>query len=127
MSDKQENLTDEEIKDLQVITNNVLTKICVMADKYNIDRDSLLKYFADMLIGFTNVASIQNYKTNEHTNAGRIRNMSDEELAEWLTNMVDFEKDEEPYKSIYNLDTEKEEEIHDSYGDLLKWLQSEAE
>lgn len=66
MSDKQENLTDEEIKDLQVITNNVLTKICVMADKYNIDRDSMLKYFADMLIGFTNVASIQNYKTNEH-------------------------------------------------------------
>ena len=61
------------------------------------------------------------------TNADRIRNMSDEELAEWLTNMCDFEKNEEPYKSIYNLDTEKEEEIHDSYGDLLKWLQSRAE
>lgn len=61
------------------------------------------------------------------TNADRIRNMSDEELADWLHNMCDFEKDEEPYKSIYNLDTEKEEEIHDSYGDLLKWLQSEAE
>ena len=71
-------------------------------------------------------ASIQNYETN-HTNADRIRNMSDEELAEWLTNMCDFEKNEEPYKSIYNLDTEQEEEIHDSYGDLLKWLQSEAE
>ena len=52
--------------------------------------------------------------------------MSDEELAEWLTNMCDFEKNEEPYKSIYNLDTEQEEEIHDSYGDLLKWLQSEV-
>ena len=62
-----------------------------------------------------------------HTNADKIRHMSDEELAEWLTNMCDFEKNEEPYKSIYNLDTEKEEEIHDSYGDLLKWLQSEAE
>ena len=61
------------------------------------------------------------------TNADRIRNMSDEELAEWLTNMCDFEKNEEPYKSIYNLNTRKEEEIHDSYGDLLKWLQSEAE
>lgn len=61
------------------------------------------------------------------TNADRIRNMSDEELAEWLTNICGFEKNEEPYKSIYNLDTEKEEEIHDSYGDLLKWLQSEAE
>ena len=75
---------------------------------------------------FTEVASIQNYETN-HTNADRIRNMSDEELAEWLTNMCDFEKNEEPYKSIYNLDTEHGEEIHDSYGDLLKWLQSEAE
>ena len=63
----------------------------------------------------------------KETNADRIRNMTDEELAEWLTNMCDFEKNEEPYKSIYNLDTEKEEEIHDSYGDLLKWLQSEAE
>ena len=64
------------------------------------------------------------------TNADRIRNMSDEELAEWLTNMCDIEKHEEPYKlykSIYNLDTGQEEEIHDSYGDLLAWLQSEAE
>lgn len=61
------------------------------------------------------------------TNADRIRNMSDEELADWLHNMCDFEKNEEPYKSIYNLDTEKEEEIYDSYGSLLEWLQSEAE
>ena len=61
------------------------------------------------------------------TNADRIRNMSDEELAEWIHNMCDFEKNEEPYKSIYNLDTEQEDEIRDSYGDLLNWLQSEAE
>lgn len=74
----------------------------------------------DYLVGTSNVKKRQ-------TNADRIRNMSDEELAEWLTNMCDFEKDEEPYKSIYNLDTEQEEEIHDSYGDLLKWLRSEAE
>ena len=64
---------------------------------------------------------------DKERNADRIRNMSDEELAEWLTNMFNFEKNEEPYKSIYNLDTEKEEEIHDSYGYLLKWLQSETE
>lgn len=31
--------------------------------------------------------------------------MSDEELAEWLTNMCNIERHEEPYKSIYNLDT----------------------
>lgn len=60
------------------------------------------------------------------TNADIIRSMRDEELAEWITNMCDFEKDGEPYKSIYNLDTEQEEEIRDSYGDLLKWLRSEA-
>ena len=126
MSDKQSNLTDKEIEDLQNIVTDTLASICTMADKHNIDRNSMLKYFADMLAAFAEVASIQNYETS-HTNSDRIRNMSDEELAEWLTNMCDFEKNEEPYKSIYNLDTEKEEEIHDSYGDLLKWLQSESE
>lgn len=64
---------------------------------------------------------------SKQTNADRIRNMSDEELAEWLTNMCDIERHGEPFKSIYNLGTEQEEEIHDSYGDLLNWLQSEAE
>lgn len=29
--------------------------------------------------------------------------------------------------AIYNLDTKLEETIHDSYGDLLDWLQSEVE
>lgn len=61
------------------------------------------------------------------TNADRIRSMTDEELATWLTNMCDIEIHEEPFKSIYNLDTEQEEEIYDSYGDLLNWLRSEAE
>ena len=64
---------------------------------------------------------------SKKTNADRIRNMSDEELADWIHNMYEFEEDEEPYRSIYNLDTEQEEEIHDNYGDLLYWLQSEAE
>lgn len=66
-------------------------------------------------------------ESDKPTNADRIRNMSDEELAEWLTNMCDIERHGEPFKSIYNLGTEQEEEIHDSYGDLLNWLQSEAE
>ena len=61
------------------------------------------------------------------TNADRIRSMTDEELAEWITNMCDLERHGEPYKSIYNLDTDNEEEIHDSYGDLLSWLKAERE
>lgn len=149
MSDKHSNLTDKEMEDLQSIVADTLASVCAMADKNNIDRDSMLKYFADILTVFTEVASIQNYETNhtcncqrnsnsrdnepccrcdsKQTNADRIRNMSDEELAEWLTNMCDIERHGEPFKSIYNLGTEQEEEIHDSYGDLLNWLQSEAE
>lgn len=63
---------------------------------------------------------------SKQTNADRIRNMSVEELAEWITNICDIERHEKLYKSIYNLDTKQEEEIRDSYGDLLKWLQSEV-
>lgn len=83
MSDKQSNLTDKEMEDLQSIVADTLASVCVMADKHNIDRDSMLKYFANMLTVFAEVASIQNYETN-HTHADRIRNMSDEELAEFL-------------------------------------------
>ena len=83
MSGKQNNLTDKEIEDLQNITTDTLASICTMADKHNIDRNSMLKYFAVMLAAFTEVASIQDYKFN-HTHADRIRNMSDEELAEFL-------------------------------------------
>lgn len=70
---------------------------------------------------------MRNAAREPQTNADRIRSMTDEELAEWLTNICEFEKDGEPYKSIYSLDTEKEEEIHDSYGDLLRWLKVESE
>lgn len=126
MSDKPSNLTEKEIEDLQSIVICTLASVCDMADKYDIDRDSVLEYFADRIKAFAAVASIQNYNAHR-TNADRIRNMSDEELAEWITNMCDIERHEEPFKSIYNLDTGQEEEIHDSYGDLLKWLQSEAE
>lgn len=60
------------------------------------------------------------------TKADKIRSMSDEELAEWLHNITQFEEDVEPMISIYNLDTEKDETLHDSYGDLLEWLQKEV-
>lgn len=62
MSDNQSNLTDKEIEDLHSIVADTLASVCVMADKHNIDRDSMLKYFADMLAVFTEVATIQNYK-----------------------------------------------------------------
>ena len=116
----------------------------------NSDKENLAEEIADVIICIEMLKQIYNITDDEiyswvitkqertierikidvqstETNAERIRNMTDDELAEWLTNICDIEKNEEPYKSIYNLDTEKEEEIHDSYGDLLKWLKSEAE
>lgn len=38
MSDKQNNLTDKEMEYLQSIVADTLASVCVMADKYSIDR-----------------------------------------------------------------------------------------
>ena len=142
MTDKQSNLTDKEMEDLQNIVTDTLANVCAMADKHNIDRDSMLKYFADMLTAFTEVASIQNYKTNhtcnckynsnsrdnepccrcdsKQTNADRIRNMSDEELMDTLFNScIEYMHiDECPYADM-NVGMCKK--------CISEWLQSEAE
>lgn len=118
MTDKQSDLTDKEIEDLQSIAADTLASVCAMADKNNIDRDSMLKYFADMLTAFAEVASIQNYETN-HTNADRIRNMSDEELADTLFNscLEVMHIDECPYADNVGMCKKC----------ISEWLQSEAE
>ena len=123
MSDKQSNLTDKEMEDLQRIVADILAGVCVMADKHSIDRDSMLKYLADMLTAFVEVASVQNYKFN-HTHADRIRNMSDEELAELITGSLNFDCadycDSFTQGCAFNCG-KKDREI------ALKWLQSEVE
>ena len=142
MSDNQRNLTDKEMEDLKNIVTDTLANVCAMADKHNIDRDSMLKYFADMLTALTEVASIQNYETNHtcnckhnsnsrenepccrcdsnHTNADRIRNMSDEELMDTLFNscLEYMHIDECPYADM-NVGMCKK--------CISEWLQSEAE
>ena len=145
MSDNQRNLTYKEMEDLKNIVTDTLASVCVMADKHSIDRDSMLKYFADMLTAFTEVASIQNYETNhtcnckhnsnsrdnepccrcdsKHTNADRIRNMSDEDLAKLITGSLNFDCadycDSFTQGCAFNCG-KKDREI------ALKWLQSEA-
>ena len=83
----------------------------------------MLKYFADMLTALAEFASIQNYKTKQ-TNADRIRNMSDEELAELITGSLNFDCadycDSFTQGCAFNCG-KKDREI------ALKWLQSEAE
>lgn len=126
MSDKPSNLTEKEIEDLQNIVIGTLASVCDMADKYNIDRDSMLEYFADMIKAFVAVASIQNYKANR-TNADRIRNMSDEELIEFLSHIRSGH--DVNYGDFINLGcgivlTSRDKDIESRIGE---WLQSEAE
>ena len=118
MTDKQSNLTDKEMEDLKNIVTDTLANVCAMADKHNIDRDSMLKYFADMLTALTEVASIQNYKTKQ-TNADRIRNMSDEELLDFICSIETYE--EGSVKTIENGVS-----MH-TVTEVREWLQSEAE
>lgn len=131
MSDKQSNLTDKEMEDFQSIVTDTLASICAMADKHNIDRDSMLKYFTGMLTVFTEVASIRNYETNhtcdcqynsnsredepccrcdsKQTNADKIKSMSDKELAEFLIT----------FKNTFG-------EEYEGEASCMEWLQSEA-
>ena len=143
MSDNQSNLTDKEMEDLKNIVTDTLANVCAMADKHNIDRDSMLKYFADMLTAFTEVASIQNYETkhtcnckhnsnsrdnepccrcdSRQTNADRIRNMSDEELAEFI------EQISTDSMETISFGTKEYKEIWERKETALEWLQSEVE
>ena len=102
-------LSDKEIEDFSNLTNKVLAEICRISDAQNIDRDSALKYFADMLTAFTEVATIQNYDSKQ-TNADRIRSMTDEELAAF----------------IINFDNRFGEE-YEGEQSCLSWLQKESE
>lgn len=102
-------LSDKEIEDFSNLTNKVLAEICRISDAHNIDRDSALKYFADMLTAFIEVATIQNYDSKQ-TNADRIRSMTDEELADF----------------IINFDNNFGEE-YEGEQSCLSWLQKESE
>jgi hypothetical protein len=59
------------------------------------------------------------------TNADRIRNMSDEELARFIRNISVYSEDEEPIIDVCIRETHMT--LYNDYGDILEWLQSEAE
>lgn len=126
---KENDDTKNKVTSLEIIVRMINNK-----PYYEIKYKKVGEYYSHVGYSSFNIDNVLKWRDEcfeivdvKVTNADRIRNMSDEELAEWLTNMCDTERHEEPYKSIYNLDTEHEEEIHDSYGDLLKWLQAEVD
>ena len=68
------------------------------------------------------IECMRNSARNPHTNADRIRNMSDEELAEFIR-----ELNERCLAGAGMVDCSKNEDCIDCKGVVLEWLQSEAE
>lgn len=58
----QENkLTENELNDLNEIANNTLNRLIKCADKHNIDRDSLIKRFAEAFGMVARMSTFKNY------------------------------------------------------------------
>lgn len=58
------------------------------------------------------------------TNADRIRNMTDEELADFLHNIGSYVEDGEPLIDIFV--GEEKTTISDNFGSIKEWLQAEV-
>lgn len=113
-------LTEEETEDMAIIVNKTIEEICLFSDKHNFDRDNMLKYYAELIGTLAEISTIQNFEVEKpQTNADRIRNMSDEELADTL------------FASCLEIMKLEECTNTDNCGVckrcVLDWLQSEAE
>ncbi len=118
--------TNEEMNDLGCIVDDTLDKLCEMAAKHNIDKNELVNYYANTITGIAESANIQNRETT-HTNADRIKNMSDEELAELITD-TDFDCADycDSFAAGCGLNCDYDYDKKDKEV-ALKWLKSEAD
>ena len=55
-------LNEAESEDVAVIVNKTINEICLFSDKHNFDRDNMLKYYAELISAFTEIATIQNFE-----------------------------------------------------------------
>jgi hypothetical protein len=110
-------LTEAESEDMAVIVNKTIKEICLFSDKHNFDRDNMLKYYAGLIGTFTEIATIQGFEVeNPHTNADRIRSMTNEELVSVVVCP----------DSVTGGDTDCNQ-YHDCKECTLDWLQKESE
>lgn len=110
-------LTEAESEDMAIIVNKTINEICLFSDKHNFDRDNMLKYYAELISAFTEIATIQGFESeNPQTNADRIRSMTNEELASVVICP----------DSVTGEDTDCNQ-YHDCKECTLDWLQKESE
>ena len=63
-------------------------------------------------------------RSKKQTNADRIRNMTDEELADMLHNIGSYVEDGEPLIDIFV--GEEKTTMSDDFGSIIEWLQAEV-
>lgn len=61
-----ERFSDEEKEDFAAAVCEIISKICVFADKYNFDRDNMFAYFVDNLALMAKIATIKNFEVIVH-------------------------------------------------------------
>lgn len=60
------NLNDDELKEYSVfVSRTVIPQLMRFADKYNIDRDSMVKYFSNTMDAFVRYATFHNWKEDQ--------------------------------------------------------------
>lgn len=60
-------LNDEELEDFNnLISGTVIPELMRIADKHNIDRDSMVKFTADTLTAMSELATFENWGGTQH-------------------------------------------------------------
>jgi hypothetical protein len=57
-----EGLESEELDDFTEIFTSTMKKLCLFADKHNFDRDDIVKYFADRMAIFGEIATVKDFE-----------------------------------------------------------------
>lgn len=65
MAKKTEGLTDKEFADFNEIVQNTLNALIDCADKHNIDRNSLIKYFCKVFGIMAEISTFEHYKKGD--------------------------------------------------------------
>ena len=58
---RENKLTDEEFEEFNEIVKNVLNALIDCADRHNIDRDSLIKYFCGVFGAMAEISTFARY------------------------------------------------------------------
>lgn len=61
-----ERFSNEEKEDFAAAVCEIISKICVFADKYNFDRDNMFTYFVDKLALLAEMSTIKNFEVIVH-------------------------------------------------------------